>query len=385
MMPVYLDHHATTPVDPRALEAMLPFFTEHHGNAASDHEHGAIAHRAIEDARTAISDLLRARTNEVIFTSGATESNNLAIIGAAQANEAIGKHIITSQIEHPAVLDACQHLEKHGWDVTYLQPDKYGLHTADQVRDVLREDTVLVSIMMANNEIGTIQPIREIGALLEERTTLFHTDATQAITWVPANVDELGVDLLSMSSHKMYGPKGIGALYVRRKPRRVRVLPQVLGGGHERGLRSGTPNVTGIVGFGAAAKLVADERDSDAERASELRDALHSTLSSNLQDVVLHGHENRRLPNNLNIAFKGVEARSLLNAVSTQLSISTGSACSSSEVEPSHVLLAILENEEEAHESVRIGIGRFTTQEDIQVAGNALENAVKRLRTFANL
>ncbi len=376
-----MDHHATTPVDPRVLEAMLPYFTEVFGNAASiDHQYGAEAARAVETAREQIARLINARSDEIIFTSGATEADNLAILGVAEQYADRGDHIITCVTEHKAVLDPCRYLERKGWRVTYLPVDQQGLVDPDDVRRAITPRTVLISIMMANNEIGTLAPIAEIGQIAREHEVIFHTDATQAVGHVPVDVEAMNIDLLSMSAHKIYGPKGIGALYVRKRFPRVRLAPQMHGGGHERGMRSGTLNVPGIVGFGKALEIAAREMEAEGKRLRKLRDRLWAGLRDRLGDVQLNGHPTRRLPHNLNIAIPGIEARSLLVQIKHNVALSTGSACTSAKVEPSHVILALGYGEERAYCSVRFGLGRENTESDVDFVIERFAAAVERLR-----
>ena len=380
-LPVYMDHHATTPMDPRVLETMLPYFTEHFGNAASiDHEYGAEAGQAVETARQQIARLINAKPDEIIFTSGATESNNLAILGAAEQYADQGDHIITCVTEHPAVLDPCRYLESKGWRVTYLPVDQYGLVDPDTMRQEITPQTVLISIMMANNEIGTIAPVEKIGRIAREHDVLFHTDATQAVGKIPVDVEAMSIDMLSMSAHKMYGPKGVGAIYVRKRRPRVRLAEQIHGGGHERGMRSGTLNVPGIVGLGKAVELCEKEMFTEAERLRELRDRLWSGLQEELEDVELNGHPYQRLPHNLSVAIPGVESRSLLVQLKQEVSLSTGSACTTAKVEPSHVILALGHGEERAHCSLRFGLGRESTEADVEFSTKGVVKAKYRLR-----
>lgn len=381
--PVYLDNHATTPVDPRVLAKMLPFFTEAFGNASStDHEHGAESHAAVEEARREVARLVGAEAKEIVFTSGATESINLALIGAAEERAANGKHIITSAIEHPAVLDTCRYLETRGWEVTYLPVDANGLHDPGQFEASVREDTVLVSVMAANNEIGVLQPIREIAAIAHDVGAWFHTDATQAVAYAALDVQETGCDLVSFSSHKIYGPKGVGALYLRRSYPRARVVEQMHGGGHEGGFRSGTLNVPGIVGFGEAAALASMVRQTESQQVRAIRDSLLEELRERLGAIEVNGDLQKRLPNNLSFAIPGIEARSILTQVSSVLSASVGSACATASVSPSHVLLALGHGEERAHASIRFGVGRFNSDEDVSLAVGAISEAVRRLRAL---
>jgi cysteine desulfurase len=376
-----MDHHATTPVDKRVLEAMLPYFTETIGNAASiDHEYGAEANRAVEKARQQIAALLNAQPDEIIFTSGATESDNLAILGVAEQYADRGNHIITCVTEHKAVLDSCQYLEQKGYRVTYLPVDQYGLIDPDDVRHVITPQTILISVMAANNEIGTLAPLSDIGRIAREHEVLFHTDATQTSAYIPLNVEALNIDLLSLSAHKMYGPKGVGALYVRKRRPRVRLSAQMHGGGHERGMRSGTLNVPGIVGLGKAAELVAKEMKTEAKRVGELRDLLWRGLQETIEDLQLNGHPALRLPNNLSVVVPDVESRSLLVQLKHDVSLSTGSACTTAKVEPSHVILALGYGAERAHSSLRFGLGKGNNVADVNLAVERLGMAVKQLR-----
>lgn len=381
--PVYLDNHATTPMDPRVLEAMLPYFTEAYGNASStDHEHGAEAQKAVERARGQVASLIGASPAEIVFTSGATESVNLALIGAAIARQEIGRHIVTSVIEHPAVLDSCRHLETMGWEVTYVPVAANGLHEPGQFESVVRPDTVLVSVMAANNEIGVLQPIREIAAVVHGVGAWFHTDATQAVAYTDVDIRDIGADLLSFSSHKIYGPKGVGALFIRRSYPRVRIAKQTFGGGHERGVRSGTLNVPAIVGFGVAASAVAATRHGEAKRLKNLRDSLLKCLESEIGGVEVNGDLQTRLANNLNVAFAGLDARSIISMTRQEISVSLGSACATGTVAPSHVIMALGYGEDRAHSSVRFGFGRFNDQHDVVTAVDSLKRAVSRLRSF---
>jgi len=384
-LPIYLDYQATTPCDPRVLEAMLPYFTESFGNAASrNHKYGWSAEEAVEKAREQIGALIGASAKEIVFTSGSTESINLALKGAAEMYADKGKHIITSQAEHRAVLDVCKHLEQHGYEVTYLQPDKAGRVSVESVKAALRPDTILVALMWANNEVGTLNPIREIGALCHEKGVLFFTDATQAAGKIPVDVGADNVDMLCISGHKIYGPKGVGVLYVRRKNPRVRLVSQMDGGGHERGMRSGTLNVPGIVGLGKACELARTEMSAEAQRTSALRDHLEKRIFSELDHVHLNGDREHRLPNNLNVSFAYVEGESLLMGIS-DIAVSSGSACTSASLEPSHVLRAMDVGEDLAHSSIRFGIGRFTTREEVDFAADKVIAAVRRLRELSPL
>jgi len=383
--PIYLDNHATTPVDPRVLEAMLPYFREKFGNAASrSHCYGWEAEQAVERARGQIAELIGASPKEIIFTSGATESDNLAIKGVAEMYAERGDHIITVATEHKAVLDACKHLEKQGRRVTYLPVDREGLIDPDQLRRAINDRTILISVMWANNEIGVLQPIREIGRMARERGVLFHTDATQAVGKVPVNVEEDCVDLMSLSAHKMYGPKGVGALYVRRKNPRVQLAAQMDGGGHERGMRSGTLNVPGIVGFGEACAICAREMGEEARRLGALRDRLKDRLLAELDEVYVNGSLAHRLPNNLNMSFAYVEGESLMMAMK-DVAVSSGSACTSATLEPSYVLKALGVSDDLAHTSIRFGLGRFNTAEEIEYAAGRVIESVRRLRELSPL
>lgn len=382
--PIYMDHHATTPVDPRVVEAMLPYFSEVYGNAASiDHEYGAEANRAVEVARQQIGKLINARPEEIIFTSGATESDNLAIIGIAEQYASRGNHIITCVTEHKAVLDTCKHLEKRGWRVTYLPVDSQGLIDPDDVKRAITSETVLISVMTANNEIGVIAPIAEIGKIAREHEVFFHTDATQAVGYIPMNVEVMSIDLLSMSAHKLYGPKGVGALYVRKLSPRVRLVEQMHGGGHERGTRSGTLNVPGIVGLGKGTEITYREMTFESKRMQQLRNEFWEELQSGLSDIELNGHPTKRLPHNLNVTIPGVESRSLLSQLRNIVAISSGSACTTAKVEPSHVILALGYGETRAHQSIRIGLGRFNTKEDVLWVAERIATMAKRLGPFA--
>ncbi len=381
---VYLDYHATTPVDPRVLDAMLPYFCDKFGNAASrQHAFGWAAEEAVERARGQVAQLIGARPREIIFTSGATESDNLAIKGVLEFYRSRGDHIVTAATEHKAVLDTCAALERADRArVTYLPVDRYGLVDPEDVRKAITERTVLVTIMHANNEVGTIAPIAEIGKIARERGIFFHTDAAQSVGKVPVSVDTLQVDLLSLSGHKIYGPKGIGALYVRSRERRVRLEPLIHGGGHERGLRSGTLNVPGIVGLGAACALCAAEMEIEQQRVLALREKLRERIASALDGVHLNGHPVQRLPGNLNLSFAYVEGESLLMALS-DVAVSSGSACTSATLEPSHVLRAMGIPDSLAHASIRFGLGRFTTEEEVEYAAERVVHEVKRLRKMS--
>jgi cysteine desulfurase len=383
--PIYLDYHATTPVDERVLEAMLPYFREHFGNAASrNHSFGWVAEEAVEKARKQIAALINASPKEIVFTSGATESNNLAIKGVAEMYAEKGNHIITAATEHKAVLDTCKRLEKRGFRVTYLPVRPDGLIDLDQLRDSITDKTILVSIMYGNNEIGTIQDIRTIGQICHEKGVLFHTDATQAVGKIPVDVIADNIDLLSCSAHKMYGPKGVGALYVRRKNPRVQLTAQMDGGGHERGMRSGTLNVPGIVGFGKAAELCQQLMPEEMPRLERLRNKLKDGILAELDEVYINGTMERRLPHNLNMSFAYVEGESLLMGIN-DIAVSSGSACTSATLEPSYVLKALGAGDDLAHSSIRFGLGRFTTEEEIDYTIGKVVEVVKKLRELSPL
>ncbi|MFH1108228.1 MAG: IscS subfamily cysteine desulfurase, partial [Planctomycetota bacterium] len=365
MKSVYLDNNATTPVDPRVLDAMLPYFREKFGNAASrNHRYGWVAEEAVDKAREQVAKVINAGSKEIIWTSGSTEGNNTAILGVARMYADKGKHIITCRIEHKAVIDPCKFLETQEYEVTWLEPDRTGRVSVDQVKQAMREDTILVSLMFANNEIGTIHPIPEIGALCKQRGVIFHSDATQAFGKVPIDVEAMGIDLLSLSAHKIYGPKGVGALYVRRKKPRVRLQPLIHGGGHERGMRSGTLNVPGIVGCGAAAEIAMNEMSTESVRIAGLRDRLWAGLSEHLTEISRNGNSQHCLPNTLNVSFLYVEGESLMMGFS-DIAVSSGSACTSASLEPSYVLKGLGLGDDLAHSSIRFSLGRFTTEEDI--------------------
>ncbi|HEY2015619.1 MAG TPA: IscS subfamily cysteine desulfurase [Bryobacteraceae bacterium] len=378
--PVYLDYHATTPVDPRVLDRMLPFFGPKFGNAASrSHSFGWEAEKAVELARRRVAELAGATPREIVFTSGATESNNLALKGVLEA--AGGRHIVTMATEHKAVLDPARYLERLGSRLTVLAPRSDGLLDLDELRRAIEPDTALVSVMFANNEIGVIQPVRQIGAICRERGVLFHSDAAQAFGKVPVRVLEDGIDVMSLSAHKMYGPKGVGALYVRKRNPRVRVAIQMHGGGHESGMRSGTLNVPGIVGFGEACAIAGQEMAEEAARLGQLRDSLKTQLEGALEGVYVNGSLEHRLPGNLNLSFAHVDGESLLMSL-PDVALSTGSACSSATVEPSHVLRALGIGEELAHSSLRFGLGRFNTQEEVDYVAGRVAESVRRLRAL---
>jgi cysteine desulfurase len=382
-LPIYLDNHATTRVDPRVLQAMLPFFTENYGNAASRHHvFGRIANEAVQEARGHVAHLLGASAREIIFTSGATESNNLAIRGAAMMYRGRGDHIITACTEHHAVLDPCLRLGREGFQVTVLPVSSDGRIDPQRVCDAISDKTILVSIMAANNEIGTLAPLKEIGQLCKNKGVLLHTDAVQAVGKAPFDVEDLGAGLASVTAHKIYGPKGVGALYVRRHDPHVRLVPLFDGGGHEQGLRSGTLPVPNIVGFGKACELCSGEGLEEAARLLALRERLREGIQSQLEDVRLNGHPTLRLPGNLNLSFAYVDGEALMMAM-RDVAVSSGSACTSASVEPSYVLRAIGLSDELARSSLRFGLGRFTTEEEIDFAIATVVQAVKRLRAIS--
>ncbi|HEY1203537.1 MAG: IscS subfamily cysteine desulfurase [Bryobacteraceae bacterium] len=383
--PIYMDYHATTPVDPRVLEAMLPYFGVKFGNAASrNHSFGWEAEQAVEKARKQIADLIGATPKEIVFTSGATESDNLALKGVAEMYAERGNHIVSVTTEHKAVLDTCKKLRRRGCAITLLPPGKDGLIDLDALRAAITEKTVLVSVMWANNEIGVIQPIREIGRIARERGVLFHTDATQAVGKVAIHVDEDNIDLMSISAHKMYGPKGIGALYVRRKNPRVQLTAQMDGGGHERGMRSGTLNVPGIVGLGEACAICQGEMGEEAVRLAALRDRLKDRLLAGLDEVYINGSMEHRLAGNLNMSFAYAEGESLLMGIG-DIAVSSGSACTSATLEPSYVLRALGVGDALAHTSIRFGLGRFNTEEEVDYVAARVIEVVKKLRALSPL
>ncbi|HWE51289.1 MAG TPA: IscS subfamily cysteine desulfurase [Bryobacteraceae bacterium] len=383
--PIYLDSHATTRVDPRVLDAMLPYFTEYFGNAASrNHEFGWAAEQGVEKARKQVADLIGASAREVIFTSGATESDNLAIKGVAEMYAEKGNHIITAATEHKAVLDTCKKLEKNGYRVTYLPVQGDGLIDLEMLKEAITDKTILVSIMYANNEIGVIQPVAEIGKICRERGVLFHTDGVQAVGKVPIDVNKDNIDIMSITAHKLYGPKGVGALYVRRKGPRVQLTAQMDGGGHERGMRSGTLNVPGIVGLGAACAICQKEMPEESKRLMYLRDRLKTKLEEGLDEIYLNGSWEHRLPHSLNISFAYVEGESLLMGIN-DVAVSSGSACTSATLEPSYVLKALGLGDDIAHSSIRFGIGRFNTEEEIDYVADKLIHVVRKLRELSPL
>lgn len=383
--PIYLDNNATTRCDPRVVEAMMPFFSEHYGNAASrNHAFGWVAEEAVDTARDQVASLIGASGKEIIFTSGATESNNLAIKGVAAMYAKKGKHIITQVTEHKAVIDPCKRLERDGYQVTFLPVDKEGRVDLNQLAASMTDQTILVSIMAANNEIGTVQPLREIGKLCKSKGVLFHTDAVQAVGKIPMDVEEMGIDLLSITAHKIYGPKGVGALYVRRKNPRVRLDPQIDGGGHERGMRSGTLAVQNIVGLGVACELCRKELPKESERLLRLRENMRESIMSRMEDVALNGHPTERLPGNLNLSFAYVEGEGLMMGMK-DLAVSSGSACTSASLEPSYVLKALGVGDDLAHSSIRFGLGRFNTEEEVEFTIEHVVQAVTKLREMSPL
>jgi cysteine desulfurase len=385
-LPIYMDYHATTPVDPRVLEAMMPYFRDCFGNAASrSHRFGWQAEEAVNVAREQVAKLIGAsKSKEIVFTSGATESDNLALKGVANFYKSKGNHIITTKIEHKAVLDSCKKLETQGFEVTYLPVDKNGLVSPDDVKKAITDKTILVSVMLANNEVGTVQPIQAIGAITREKGVLLHTDAVQGVGKTPFDVESMNVDLASLSAHKIYGPKGIGALYVRRSKPRVRISAEMDGGGHEFGMRSGTLNVPGIVGFGKACEILSNEWQAESERLRTLRDKLLHVLTNKLDEVHINGSLERRLPNNLNLSFAFVEGESLLMAI-RDVAVSSGSACTSASLEPSYVLHAMGVTDDAAHSSIRFGLGRFTTEEEVDYVTKLVVDKVNKLREMSPL
>jgi cysteine desulfurase len=383
--PIYMDYHATTPVDPRVLEAMLPYFNERFGNSASrNHAFGWTAEEAVENARAQIARLINATPKEIIFTSGATESNNLALKGAAEMYREKGNHIITQVTEHKAVLDTCKRLEKYGYEVTYLPVGKDGRVNPEDVRKAITPKTIIISIMYANNEIGVVQPIAEIGKIAKEKGVLLHSDGVQAIGKIPVDVQADNIDMLSMTAHKIYGPKGVGALYVRRRNPRVQLSSILDGGGHERGMRSGTLNVPGIVGFGKACEICMNEMATESARMIALRDRLRKGLEAKLDEIYINGTMEHHLPNNLNMSFAFVEGESLLMGIN-DIAVSSGSACTSATLEPSYVLKALGVGEDLAHTSIRFGLGRFNTEEEVDYVVNRMYEVVSRLRELSPL
>ncbi|MBI2881293.1 MAG: IscS subfamily cysteine desulfurase [Candidatus Tectomicrobia bacterium] len=384
-LPIYMDNHATTPVDPRVMEEMQPYFMTHFGNAASrNHSFGWRAEEAVDRARAQVATLINADPKEIVFTSGATESDNLALKGVAEIYQEKGNHIITSKIEHKAILDSAKALERKGFEVTFLEPDEYGRILPEEVEEHITDKTILISIMLANNEIGTVNPIAAIGKLAKDRGILFHTDAVQGVGKIPVDVQAMNIDLLSLSAHKIYGPKGVGAIYVRRKKPRVRLAPIIDGGGHERGMRSGTLNVPGIVGLGKACEICREEMDREAGRLRTLRDKLHTGITERLEEVHLNGHPTERLPHSLNLSFAYVEGESMLMGLN-DIAISSGSACTSATLEPSYVLKGIGRGDELAHSSLRFGLGRFNTEEEVDYTIERVADVVNRLREMSPL
>ena len=379
MQQIYLDNQATTPLDPKVFSAMEPWFTEKFGNASSrNHTYGWEAEEAVEIARESVAATIGALPKEIIFTSGATEANNIALQGAAKSYQDQGRHIITVKTEHKAVMDVCQHLSKDGFDITYLPIDKDGILDLNKFEDAIRDDTILASVMHVNNEIGVIQPIKELGAICKNRGIIFHVDAAQSMGKLPINVDDMGIDLLSISAHKLYGPKGVGALYVRRKNPRVQLQPIMFGGGHERGIRSGTLPVPNIVGLGKACDIAADVMIDENLRISQLRDSLLRGIRAENPNASINGCMEHRVAGNLNMSFPGANNEAIIAAV-PDIAISSGSACTTSTMEPSHVLLALGMSKNEVYSSLRFGIGRFNTEEEIQIAVKSINNCMKRL------
>ena len=384
-LPIYMDNHATTPIDPRVLEAMLPYFTDKFGNAASrNHSFGWSAEEAVENARQQVASLINATAKEIIFTSGATESDNLMIKGVAEMYREKGNHIITQAIEHKAVLDTCKNLEKHGFEVTYLPVQRDGRVDPEDVRKAIKPTTILICIMYANNEIGIVNPIQEIGKIAKEHGIVFAVDGVQAVGKIPVDVQKDNVDLLAISAHKIYGPKGVGALYVRRRNPRVQLSAIIDGGGHERGMRSGTLNVPGIVGLGKACEVCQQEMAQEGERLRGLRERLRAGLEAKLDEVFINGSMEHRLPNNLNMSFAYVEGESLLMGIN-DVAVSSGSACTSATLEPSYVLKALGVGEDLAHTSIRFGLGRFTTQEEVDYVIDKMVQVVTKLRELSPL
>src|SRR6202167_3006065 len=384
-LPIYMDDHATTAMDPRVLEAMMPYFTDKFGNAASrNHSFGWEAEQGVERAREQVAKLIGASAKEIIFTSGATESNNLAIKGIAEMYRERGNHIITQVTEHKAVLDSCKRLEKYGYRITYLPVKADGLIDLEDLKRAIDDKTILVTIMFANNEIGVVQPIAEIGKICRQHNVIFHTDAVQAVGKIPVDVNAMNIDCLSLTGHKIYGPKGCGALYVRRRNPRVQISAQIDGGGHERGMRSGTLNVPGIVGLGKGCEIAGEEMAFEAERLGKLRDKLKDRLLANLDYVHVDGSMEHRLPANLNVSFVYVEGESLLMGIN-DVAVSSGSACTSASLEPSYVLKALGAGDDLAHSSIRFGLGRFSTQEEVDYVADKLTQVVTRLREMSPL
>lgn len=383
-LPVYMDYNATTPVDPKVLEAMIPYFCEIFGNASSsNHKFGWDAEEAVSRARKQVADLIGARPSEIIFTAGSTESNNISIKGVAEVYSEKGNHIITCKTEHKAVIETCEYLEKRGFEITYLNTDETGMIDMNELSDSITEKTILVSLMAGNNEIGTMMPVEEIGKLCKEREVIFHTDATQTVGKVPLNVDEMGIDLMSISAHKFYGPKGIGAVYVRSKNPRVKVLKQTHGGSQEKGIRSGTLNVPGIVGFGKACEISRELIETEMQRHIKYRERILDELLK-LENTFLNGHRTMRLPNNVNISFAHTDSESVISDL-RDIAVSTGSACTSASIAPSHVLTAIGRTNEDAHCTLRISFGRFTTEEEVEYTIRRIKETVENHRNKSPL
>ena len=384
-LPVYMDYHATTPVDDRVLAVMLPYFAEKFGNASSkQHQYGWIADEGVESARMAIATCVGAQAKEIVFTSGATESNNLALKGAAAALRQKGNHIVTVQTEHKSVLDTCMNLERHGFQVTYLPVNEFGLLNVDELTAALTPKTIIVSVMAANNEIGTLQPLEAIGKLCKARGVLFHSDATQAIGKIPINVDNMNIDLLSFSGHKIYAPKGIGALVIRSAGSRLRLIQQIDGGGHERGIRSGTLNVPGIVALSKAVELSIELMEEESRRLARLRDRMLEAFEKQVGNICLNGHPSHRLPNNLNVSFLRVDENALMMSMK-DIAVSTGSACSSATPEPSHVLKALRLPADRLTSAIRFGLGRYTTEEEVDYVIGRVRSEVAKLRGASNV
>ncbi|MDP7465402.1 MAG: IscS subfamily cysteine desulfurase [Candidatus Marinimicrobia bacterium] len=379
MKQIYLDNQATTPLDPEVFSAMSPWFTEKFGNASSrNHTYGWEAEEAVEIARESVAAIIGSLPKEIIFTSGATEANNIALQGAAKNYQNQGRHIITLKTEHKAVIDVCQHLSEDGFDITYLPVDKDGMLNVNKFEDAIRDDTIFASVMHVNNEIGVIQPIKELGAICKNKNVLFHVDAAQSVGKIPLNIDDMGIDLLSISAHKFYGPKGVGALYIRRKDPRVQLQPVMFGGGHERGVRSGTLPVPNIVGMGRACDLAADVMNEENLKITTLRDALLQGIRDKNPNALVNGSMEKRVAGNLNMSFPGVNNEAIIAAI-PEIAISSGSACTTSTMEPSHVLLALGMSKEEAYSSLRFGIGRFNTEQDIHIAVKSINGCMKKL------
>ena len=379
MKQIYLDNQATTPLDPEVFSAMSPWFTEKFGNASSrNHTYGWEAEEAVEIARESVAAIIGSLPKEIIFTSGATEANNIALQGAAKNYQNQGRHIITLKTEHKAVIDVCQHLSEDGFDITYLPVDKDGMLNVNKFEDAIRDDTIFASVMHVNNEIGVIQPIKELGAICKNKNVLFHVDAAQSVGKIPLNIDDMGIDLLSISAHKFYGPKGVGALYIRRKDPRVQLQPVMFGGGHERGVRSGTLPVPNIVGMGRACDLAADVMNEENLKITTLRDALLQGIRDENPKTLVNGSMEKRVAGNLNMSFPGVNNEAIIAAI-PEIAISSGSACTTSTMEPSHVLLALGMSKEEAYSSLRFGIGRFNTEKDIHIAVKSINGCMKKL------